>query len=427
MTSYIILALCIIILLSYIFDITSKYSKIPGVILLIALGIGIQLIGQYTRVEIPNLKPLLPVLGTIGLILIILEASLDLKLQKNKKVLIVKSISSSFILFAIFVAGFTYVLVHFFGYSVRDSVLNGIPLGIISSAVAIPSAIFLNSSEKEFVIYESSFSDIFGIIIFDFILMGQLSLFGGIIYFAYTTLITLFISLVTTAILAILLHKIRYHVNYVIIVTSVIMVYMLAQLSHLPALLLIITFGMVLSNNIFLENTFIKRFVDFSKFRNDLSSFKKMLIEFTFLARSFFFIIFGYYTQIEGLFSAQNILTSLIITFSLFFLRMIFIKFFLKMPLMPLLLFMPRGLITIILFLTIPLASRIPLISEQVITLVILMTIFMLMSGNIMFKKKIKRVDEESEETSKYRVSEETLRLRNLEVIKFEEMKIQKS
>lgn len=427
MTSYIILALCIIILLSYIFDITSKYSKIPGVILLIALGIGIQLIGQYTRVEIPNLKPLLPVLGTIGLILIILEASLDLKLQKNKKVLIVKSISSSFILFAIFVAGFTYVLVHFFGYSVRDSVLNGIPLGIISSAVAIPSAIFLNSSEKEFVIYESSFSDIFGIIIFDFILMGQLSLFGGIIYFAYTTLITLFISLVTTAILAILLHKIRYHVNYVIIVTSVIMVYMLAQLSHLPALLLIITFGMVLSNNIFLENTFIKRFVDFSKFRNDLSSFKKMLIEFTFLARSFFFIIFGYYTQIEGLFSAQNILTSLIITFSLFFLRMIFIKFFLKMPLMPLLLFMPRGLITIILFLTIPLASRIPLISEQVITLVILITIFMLMSGNIMFKKKIKRVDEESEETSKYRVSEETLRLRNLEVIKFEEMKIQKS
>jgi Kef-type K+ transport system membrane component KefB len=421
MTSYIILALCIIILLSYIFDITSKYSKIPGVILLIALGIGIQLLGEYTRIEIPNLKPLLPVLGTIGLILIILEASLDLKLQKRKKVLIVKSISSAFILFTLFTAAFTFVLVKFFGYNVRDSILNGIPLGIISSAVAIPSAIFLNSDEKEFVVYESSFSDIFGIIIFDFILMGQMSLFGGIAYFAYTTIITLLISLFTTAILAILLHRIKYHVNYVIIMTSIIMVYMLAQLSHLPGLLLIITFGMVLSNNKLLENTFIKKFVDFNKFRNDLSAFRKMLTEFTFLARSFFFIIFGYYTQVKGLFSIDNILTSLAITFSLFCLRMIFIKFFLKMPVMPLLLFIPRGLITIILFLSIPLASRVPLISEQVITLVILMTIFMLMTGNILYKKKLKHIEEEQEDVIRYGVSDETLRLRELEARKEEE------
>jgi Kef-type K+ transport system membrane component KefB len=419
MTSYIILALCIIIILSYIFDITSKYSKIPGVILLIALGIGIQLLGQYTPLKIPNLKPVLPVLGTIGLILIILEASLDLKIQSRKKVLIVKSISSAFVLFAFFTAGFTFVLVHFFGNTIKDSILNGIPLGIISSAVAIPSAIFLNSDEKEFVIYESSFSDIFGIIIFDFILIGQTSILGGIFYFAYSTIATLLISLVTTAILAILLHKIKYHVNYVIIMTSIILVYMLAQLSHLPALLLIITFGVVLANNKLLENTPIKRFVDFSKFRTDLSAFRKMLTELTFLARSFFFIIFGYYTQVNGLFSINNILTSLAITVSLFLLRLIFIKFFLKMPLMPLLLFIPRGLITIILFLSIPLTSRVALINEQVITLVILMTIFMLMTGNILFKRRM--VDEETDETVRYKVSEETMRLRELEAKKLQE------
>jgi Kef-type K+ transport system membrane component KefB len=421
MTSYIILALCIIIILSYIFDITSKYSKIPGVILLIALGIGIQLLGQYTSLKIPNLKPVLPVLGTIGLILIILEASLDLKLQTRKKVLIRKSISSAFVLFAAFTAGFTFVLVHFFGFTVKDSILNGIPLGIISSAVAIPSAIFLNSDEKEFVIYESSFSDIFGIIIFDFILIGQTTILGGIWYFAYSTIATLLISLVTTAVLAILLHKIRYHVNYVIIMTSIILVYMLAQLSHLPALFLIITFGIVLSNNKLLENTPIKRFVDFSKFRNDLSAFRKMLTEFTFLARSLFFIIFGYYTQVNGLFSIENILTSLAITVSLFFLRLVFIKFFLRMPVMPLLLFIPRGLITIILFLSIPVTSRVALINEQVITLVILMTIFMLMTGNILFRNKTVRDEEETDEAKRYKVSEETMRLRELEAKKLEE------
>jgi Kef-type K+ transport system membrane component KefB len=420
MTTYIILALCILIILSYIFDITSKYSKIPGVILLIALGIGIQLLGQYTKIQIPNLKPVLPVIGTLGLILIILEASLDLKLQKKKKVLIVKSISSAFILFATFTAAFTYILVHFFGYSVRDSILNGIPLGIISSSVAIPSAIFLNSDQKEFVVYESSFSDIFGILLFDFMLLGQATILSGIFSFIYSTSLTLIIAVVTTAVLAILLHKIKYHVHYVIIMTSVVMVYTLAQLSHLPALLLLITFGMVLSNNKLLENTPIKKFVDFRKFSDDLEIFRKMLGEFTFLARSFFFIIFGYYTQVKGLFSLQNILTGLSITVSLFILRLVFIKLILRMPAMPLLLFIPRGLITILLFLSIPVTSRIPLITEEVITLVILMTILILMIGNMIFRRE--KIAEEASANINEMVSEETLRLRELEARRLREL-----
>ncbi len=394
MTNYIILALCVLILLSYIFDITSKYSKIPGVIFLIVLGIAIQLIGKSTTLQIPNLKPVLPVIGTLGLILIIMDASLDLKLQKRKRSLIANSISSAFVLFAVFTAVFCYVLVQFFGYSVKDSLLNGIPLGIISSSVAIPSAVFLNSDEKEFVVYESSFSDIFGIILFDFILISQATIVIGILNFAFNTLITVVIAIFTTSVLAMLLHKIKYHVNYVIIITSVVTVYMLAKISHLPALLLVLTFGLILSNHKFLENTFIRRYVDFGKFRNDMESFKKILTEFTFIVRSFFFIMFGYYTEITGLLNLNNILTGLAITASVFFMRMVFIKMVLRMQIMPLLFFMPRGLITILLFLSIPMSSRIPLISEEVITLVILMTIFILVIGNIAYKKEL-GLDEE--------------------------------
>jgi hypothetical protein len=420
MTTYIIIALCILIILSYIFDISSKYSKIPGVILLIGLGIAIQLLGQYTKIQMPNLKPVLPVIGTLGLILIILEASLDLKLQKRKKKLIVKSISSAFVLFAVFTSVFSFILVQYFGYNLRDSILNGIPLGIISSAVAIPSAALLNTDQKEFVVYESSFSDIFGILLFDFMLIGQATVIGGIVNFVVSTAITMAIAIVTTSVLAILLHKIKYHVHYVMIMTSVVLVYALAELSHLPALLLLITFGMVMSNNKLLENTIIKKYVDFRKFSDDVNIFRKMLGEFTFIARSFFFIIFGYYTQINGLFSLNNILTALSVTVFLFFLRLLFIKLILKMPVMPLVLFMPRGLITILLFLSIPLTSRIPLISEEVITLVILMTIFILMFGNIISKKKI---DEESIITDE-KVSEETMRLRELESARLRELSI---
>jgi Kef-type K+ transport system membrane component KefB len=376
-----------LILLSYLFDISARYSRIPGVILLIVLGIVIQLITKAFNLSIPNLQPILPVIGTLGLVMIVLEASLDLTLEKSRKGLIIKSISSAFILFAVFTAILALVLVKVTGYSAKDSILNAIPLGIISSAVAISSVSNLNTDDREFVVYESSFSDIFGIILFDFILISQGTILTGIFNLTINTILTIAVAIITTAILAILLHKINYHINYVIIMTAVVLVYVLAKLAHFPALLLVLIFGLILSNSRLLENTPVKKIVDFIKFRNDVKSFKTILGEMTFLVRSFFFIIFGFYTKIEGLFNLRNLSVAVIVTASIFLLRYIYLILVLKKPALPLLFYAPRGLITILLFISIPAAYRITLISEEVITLVILMTMFLLMAGNIFYKK----------------------------------------
>ena len=387
MTNYIILVLCIVVILSYIFDISGRYSKIPGVILLIFLGIALQLIVKAVHSEIPDLSPVLPVIGTLGLIMIVMEASLDLKLEKRKKKMIVKSIASAFILFAVFSAVLTFILTDFFGFSVRNSLLNAIPLGIISSSVAISSAVHLKPDDKEFVVYESSFSDIFGIIIFDFILLSHGSIGQGILDMGLRSLITVVIALATTAILAIMLHKITYHVNYVLIMTAIVLVYILAKLSHLPALLLVLIFGLVLSNNQLLENTPIKKHVDFAKFRSDIKSFKVILTELTFLVRSFFFIIFGFYAKIEGLYDLHNILTGASVTAGIFLLRMLFFSQVIRTKLIPLGFFSPRGLITILLFISIPAVSRISLINEEVVTIVILFTILVMIIGNLLTEK----------------------------------------
>ena len=195
MTYHIILVLCIIVILSYVFDITAKYSKIPGVILLIALGIAIQYILKPFNIEIPNLRPVLPVIGTLGLIMIVMEASLDLRLERRKKKLISKSISSAILLFCIFVAVFTWILTGFYDVPFRDALLNSMPPGIISSSIAIPATVFLNPDDKEFVVYESSFSDIFGILVFDLILVSQDSLTDGILPLAGNSIITVIILL----------------------------------------------------------------------------------------------------------------------------------------------------------------------------------------------------------------------------------------
>jgi Kef-type K+ transport system membrane component KefB len=384
MTYYVILVLCVLIILAYIFDISFKYSRIPGVIMLIALGIAIQMIVTSTGIRVPNMRTVLPILGTLGLILIVMDASLEIKLERSKAMRLAKGILSALVLFTVFVTALTLIMVNVFELPVKVALLNSIPLGIISSAVAISSAMLLDRDQREFITLESAISDIVGILAFDFILLNMGSIGKGLLSFALNGFITIIIAAVMTAILAFLLHKIKYHVSYILILTSVIMVYVLAELTHLPALLLVMVFGLALANNHLIEKTIVNQFVDFDKFREDISSFKKILAELTFLVRSFFFIMFGFYTSLSGLFNKSNLFLAAGITAGLFILRWGFLKFLMGRASGKLVYFAPRGLITILLFLSIPEDLRTDLINEEVVTLILLMSIFVMMIGNML-------------------------------------------
>src|SRR5665647_564174 len=106
MTYYILLILCLIVLVSYLFEVTSKYSKVPGVILLMTTGLALRYFTSYYELDIPDLSILLPLMGTLGLILIVLEGSLDLTISVAKKTLITKSFTSAAILFTLIVIFF---------------------------------------------------------------------------------------------------------------------------------------------------------------------------------------------------------------------------------------------------------------------------------------------------------------------------------
>jgi NhaP-type Na+/H+ or K+/H+ antiporter len=344
----------------------------------------------------------MPVVGTLGLLMIVLEASLDLKLERRKRPLILKSVGSAVIIFSLLVLILSTLLSLLTGISFKQSILNAIPVSVISSAVAIPAASLLNNDDREFVIYESSFSDIIGIVIFDLIILSSGTVFDAIISFSINTVLTLIIAVVVTAVLAFLLHRITHHVNYIIIMTSVILVYILAKMIHLPALLLILVFGLILSNNRFLENTMVSRYVKFEKFRSDLVSFKMILGELTFLVRSFFFLIFGFYINIEGLYNPEILLYAISATAIIFLLRFLFFWIIPGATVFPLLFFAPRGLITILLFLSIPDSFRILIVNEELITLIILFTIVILTLGNIFSRKNLaSKADEPDEQVMK--------------------------
>lgn len=387
MTYYIIIALCVIVIFSYIFELSATYTKIPGVILLIVTGMFINSLTDNFNIKIPDLSGLLPLMGTIGLILIVLEGSLDLTIDSSKKKLIVNSITSSILLFAVFVTILTLIMVYVYQFSVKQSLINSIPLGIISSAVAIPSAIGLKKSDREFVIYESSVSDIFGILAFDFILFNYTSIGKGLIGFVFEIVATIILSVVFSSALAYILHKITHHVKYIIITTAIVLVYSLAKLIHLPSLLVVLIFGLVMNNNHLLKNKYSSKVIDFQSFDHELISFKHITGEFTFIIRSFFFIMFGFYTNIIDVLNLDSLIFASLVTIAIFVMRGLFFKTVIKIPLNPLIYFAPRGLITILLFMSIPEDLLLPSVNKGLITQIIFLTILMMTFGNVFLGK----------------------------------------
>ena len=388
MTISLIISLCLLILIAYAFDLSSKHTKIPTVIILLIMGYSIHQAVIFFEIEIPNLEPLLPILGTIGLILIVLEAGLDLELNKNKKKIIKNSFFSALIplLFLLLVFGFA--INYFTNQSFMKSLLNAIPFCIISSAIAIPSVQNLSSDKKEFVVYESSMSDIFGVILFNFFLSNEAIHLSSFVTFFTQILIMLAISLVASLGLAFLIKKIDHHVKFIPIIVMIILVYAIAKIYHLPALIFILIFGLFLNNLDELKGfKFIKK-LNPEKLNIEVLEFSKLIAEVAFLVRTIFFILFGYTITSKVLLNSETVPFAFGIIALIILARIIQLRI-LKMELSPLLFIAPRGLVTIMLFLSIPLAKKISFIDNSLIIQVIILSAILMMLGLLFSKNKV--------------------------------------
>lgn len=392
MTTAIIITLCALLLISYFFDLTSSKTRIPSVILLLLLGWLVKKASNILHLELPDFSPTLPILGSIGLILIVLEGALELDLNRSKIGLIKKSLLGAFIPVVGLAFLFAY-LFHYFGYfPFKDSLLNAIPLCIISSAIAIPSVKYLQKNQREFVIYESSLSDIIGVIFFNFISFNRYintQAFGN---FALQLIIVILVSFISTIILSYLLSKIESKIKFVPIILLVILIYEVSKIYHLPALIFILMFGLSIGNiDKFKTNKWIQKFRP-EILTKEVKKFKELTIEATFLIRSLFFLVFGYLIELREVLNLDSLKWALLIVGIILIVRLIQLLIS-KLPLIPLLFISPRGLITILLFLSIAPANNILLVNRSLIIQIILISAFLMMIGLMITKKK------EAEET----------------------------
>ncbi|MFN3270337.1 MAG: sodium:proton antiporter [Candidatus Kapaibacteriota bacterium] len=295
MENAIIITLCVLLIISYLFDLTFIKTKIPSVILLLFLGWLVKQITTLLRIQIPDLSPALPILGTVGLILIVLEGSLELKLEASKAKMILSSFLGALLPMVLLIFLLAYLMSTVFGYDFWDSVLSSIPLCVISSAIAIPSVRNFPPTQKEFVIYESSFSDIIGVLIFNFFVVNRSIGIPALIEVSLQFVMMFLVSVVATFSLATLLRRIEHHVKFVPVVLLIVLIYAISKFFHLPALVFILIFGLILSNiEDFKYIKFLQRFCTF-EIQSEVKKFMDLIAEGTFLVRSLFFLLFGYF------------------------------------------------------------------------------------------------------------------------------------
>lgn len=393
MTTSIIISISLLLLFAYIFDVSSARTKIPSVILLLSLGWGVKQISVLFAIEIPNLTSVLPILGTIGLILIVLEGSLELELTRSKIPFVRKSSLMAFIpiILISFILG--YIIHYYSGIDYKSALSNAIPLAIISSSIAIPSVQNLISKNKEFITYESSMSDIFGVILFNFITFNDYFSFQSVGLFVGQIILIIIISFIATLGLAFLLSKIKHSVKFAPIILLVILIYEVSKIYNLPALVFILLFGIFLGNLDELKHIkFIQRLRP-EILTNEVHKFKDLTAEMAFLIRALFFILFGFLIETAEIINSKTIIWAVGITAGIFIIRYILLKIF-KIEISPLLYIAPRGLITILLFLSIPLKSASSIVNNSLIIQVIILTALVMMLGLLFNKNDGKRTED---------------------------------
>ena len=311
--------------------------------------------------EIPYESLALELLGTVGLIFILLEAALDLELSKEKLPLIMKSASLALFTLGASTLGIAALLFYSLGLEWFTAVVYAIPLSIMSSAIIIPSVGGLSLERKEFMVYESTFSDIWGIMAFYLVLGNQEALGAGEVLKSIGVNLgaSLVISVAVSYLLVYILQKITSSVKLFLSIAVLILIYSIQKMLHLSPLILILIFGLMLNNHkIFFANIFKNKegqswlggLLNDEKMAGLRHDFHLLTLESAFVIRTFFFVLFGATVVLASLTDLEVLFYGLTISVILYVTRFVFLRLFRPEDPFSLLYIAPRGLITILLF-----------------------------------------------------------------------------
>ncbi|MCX2575394.1 cation:proton antiporter [Pedobacter sandarakinus] len=382
MTTYtILIVLSGLVIFSYLFDLVASRTKIPSVLLLLLLGIGLRFLVDYLKIQTFNFLSILPTLGTVGLILIVFEGSLELKYDRKKNAIIKSAFFSALTILLVSATVITLIIYQISHKSLYACIANAIPFSVISSAIAIPTAAALGKQDKEFVIYESSFSDILGIILFNFAITNHSISTSAFIGLGLSTSLIILLSAVACVVLLYIMGKLVHHIKFFLIISILILVYAIGQSYHLSSLVLILSTGLFLNNVDTIQHTWFRSVFLYKNLTADLSQLYQLSAESAFILRTFFFVIFGFTMNVRELNDQPVLANGFFILATIFAVRFFFLRIFKKGEITPIAYIAPRGLISILLYFNIPDFLKMPEVGPSFLFLVVLGTSIVMTLG----------------------------------------------
>jgi NhaP-type Na+/H+ or K+/H+ antiporter len=384
-----IIEFSVIIILSFLFNGLSKKTNVPAVLMLIALGLGLQYVLKYFTSESVDFFPILEVLGIVGLIMIVLEAALELELKREKLLPILKSMAIALIgLMASTWAAASILYYYIPEMTMQSAWLYATPLSILSSAIIIPSVTGLKKKKREFHIYESTFSDILGIMLFYF-LTGKLNPAedSGLIGFGGNFLLTIAISLVASYAIILIFQNIKSQVKLFLLIAVLLLLYALGKKMHLSSLIIILIFGLVIANMKLFFQGRISKWLNYEKAHQIYHELHTITAETAFVVRTLFFVIFGLTIAITSIFDWQVALISSLLIGSIYGIRFVLLLIFGGKDLIPQVFIAPRGLITVLLFYGIPAEAQIASFEPGILLFVIIGT-SLIMTFAMIYEKR---------------------------------------
>ncbi len=379
-TGVILIIICSLILLGYLLELTAKKLRIPSVLLLIALGVCLKVITSSLGIVTIDFMRVIPTIGTLGLILIVFEGGLELEYKREKKPIIRNAFVLSLLILLLTSLGIAFVFQLFTGATFYTALINAIPYSVISSAIAIPSAKNLSATSREFITFESSFSDIFGIVFFNYALQYSavtLPVIGSLL--TELTIVTA-LSLLFCSLLLYLLRQITHHVKFVMIIAFMVLLYAIGKELHLSSLILVLIFGLLVRNVHLIRHPRIKELFHTDSFRSDFHLLHSITAEGVFLVKTFFFVLFGFIIDLSLLTDPIMLKIGLAVLGVIYLSRLIALPLVVR-KVMPELLFSPRGLISILLYLSLPENMKIPELHTGLLFFVVLSTSLVMVSS----------------------------------------------
>lgn len=381
----IITALSSLVIISYIFLLVGTKTRIPMVLMLLVLGMLIREVSIQMGVYVDIPLDFIQFFGVLGLILILLEAGLDLNVSKEKLPLVRLATASSIFVLAASSIGIA-ALIHFIlDQSWRVSFIYAVPLSVISSTIVASSIHYLSEAKREFLTYESSLSDIFGILLFNILITDGAIGLGLITYNAVSIVVALAISVVVSIGLIYLLAKVDVNVKAFLIFAVLLLIYSLGHLWSVPTLLAVLVFGLIINNWRVKRLSGLRKYLDAEDVSSAADSVKMVTNESAFLIKTLFFTLFGYTINIHSLFNTKVFLVGTAVVLVIFLVRYAYLRILVRDHILPELFFAPRGLVTIVLFYSIPATLTFDSFDDGILFYVIVMTTLIMMFGSMLF------------------------------------------